>query len=172
SAVLALAHAALALHCEAPHEAPRVERPLVVDGSQVVEFETDLGFVVQLTDARLAMLVVQMTTQGELHTASVLPSLGQLLVPPAYAHPGHYEGGEVIGEAPGRFLVDWIAGDGAELGTATLIASEYTAANFTFARADAEDGLDEGDPWIGHTAILAGVAQKDDEEFSFVFALE
>jgi hypothetical protein len=156
--------------CESAREAPRVERPIVVDGSHVVEVTTDLGFEINLSEARLALADLEFTTAGELHSARLTPGISRFFVASAHAHPGHYEGGEIIGEAKGRFLVDWFEGDEAELATATLIASEYTSANFTFARGD--DELDSQDLLSGHTAVLGGVARRDGFELAFTFVVD
>lgn len=158
--------------CETAREAPRVERPIVVDGSHVVGVTTDLGFEVKLTEARLAIADLQFTTAGELHTARVTPGIGRLFVSSAHAHPGHYEGGELIGEAKGRFFVDWLDDDGAEIATATLITADYTSANFTFARGQDDSGLGEGDPLLGHTAVVGGIARKDEFELAFTFVVD
>lgn len=161
----------LLLACEPAREAPRVERTVVVDGSGVESVTTDLGFGVTLSEVRVVVRDFQFATAGELHTAQRSRSLWDFLVTPAYAHPGHYEGGEVIGEAPGRYLVDWLQ-DGGKLGTATLLVGTYTSANFTFARATEDDGLDEGDPLAGHTARFVGRASKDELEVAFEFTLD
>lgn len=158
--------------CESAREAPRVARRLLVDGSRVQTVVTDLGFEIRLHAARLAIANLEFTTAGELHSTSLGPRLLELFVTPAYAHPGHYEGGAVIGEARGRFLIDWFEGDGTEFGTATLFTGDYSSVNFTFTRAGEEDGLSEGDELLGHTAFLAGTAQTEDFDLSFEFSID
>jgi hypothetical protein len=59
---------------------------------------------------------------------------GGLVDPRAWAHPGHYSGGDVTGELVGEFILDWIGGDGMALGTADLLAGDYNGFNFTFRR--------------------------------------
>ncbi len=141
-------------------EAPRVELAVVVDGSGVEPITTDLGWSVALQEARVAIRDVRFTTAGEIHERAPEPGawLLGLLLPSAHAHPGHFQGGEIIGELPGEFVLDFVGQDRAELGIATLIVGEYTAANFVFRRADE---LDDGDPLRGHTAYLAGTAEQD-----------
>lgn len=170
-AVIGLVGAGL-LGCEPSRDPPRVERPVRADSGGIVVSTSDLGFEVELSQARLAVESFQFTTAGELHTAGLGPHWVAQLVPPAHAHPGHYEGGEVIGELRGRFVVDWFGGDGDELGEATLIVGSYASVNFTFVRAEATDGLETDDPLLGHTALLAGVARKGDAEIAFDFLLD
>ncbi len=149
----------------AAEEAPRIELQVVVDGSRVVPTKTDLGYTVELSDARMVLNDVLFTVRGEAH-ASRGKSLRDWLIAPANAHPGHYQGGEISGEMPGRFVVDFLAGDGAAMGTATLLTGSYESANFTFGHGDADDGL------MGKTAVLAGVATRDSDGKTFTFAAQ
>jgi hypothetical protein len=147
--------------------APRVELDVVVQPSQDT-FQTNDDTTIELTEARIAIDTIEFTTEGEMHArAGILPALHDLVVPTAYAHPGHSAGGEVIGELAGRFVLDCLATE-QTLGLATMLTSEYTGANFTFAVADASDGLDAADPLIGHTFVLAGTATRGDVEVEFV----
>ena len=146
--------------CGTPREAPRVQLPVVVDASGVAPVTTDLGYEVEVTSVRMAVQDVVFTVAGEVHTAFQWQTLVDAFLPTAYAHPGHYQGGEVAGELVGAFVVDWPADDGRELGVATLIAGTYSASNFTFGRGSAEH-LGADDPLVGHTAVLAGTARKD-----------
>lgn len=145
--------------------APRVELDVVVDSKGMVEFETDEGYSITFTRMRVAFEDVEFTTSGEMHAALWQP-LVDLVIPTAYAHPGHYAGGEVIGEMNGRFVVDWLA-QGQSLGTATMLESQYDGANFVFTRASAADGLAPDDPLIGHTFDFAGEARKDGQVWTF-----
>jgi hypothetical protein len=158
----------LAAACDS-EQAPRVTLPVVVDGSGIVEFDTNTGYRVRITQLRVAFDNVEFTSGGEMH-ASLLRrfgrGLGELLVPTAYAHPGHYAGGEVAGEMTGRFVVDWLD-DGAPLGDADLLAATYSGANFVFTRATANDGLETDDPLVGHTMEIAGEATKGGETWTF-----
>jgi len=156
------------LACDS-EQAPRVTLPVVVDSDGIVEFDSDLGYHIQITKLRVAFDNVEFTTGGEMH-ASLIRRVGQglhdLVVPTAYAHPGHYAGGEVTGEMQGRFVVDWLD-DGASLGEAILLGGSYAGANFVFTRATADDGLEAGDPIIGHTIQIEGTATKDGTSFTF-----
>jgi len=159
------------LSCDAPREAPRVSLPLVVDASSIQPVSTDLGYRVELSSARVALSGLVFTVAGEAHSASLLESISRALLPSAFAHPGHYQGGEVTGELLGGFLIEWPTDAGRELGLATLISAPYSALNFTFERAQAE-GLEEDDPLVGHTAHLTGVAYKDGVSVSFSLIID
>jgi hypothetical protein len=145
--------------------APRVELDVVVDSDGMVEFVNAEGYTIRLTRMRVAFENVEFTTGGEEHMAMLRP-LVDLMIPTAYAHPGHDAGGEVIGEMDGRFVVDWLD-EGALLGTAVLIQSDYNGANFVFTRARPGDGIDASDPIVGHTFEIAGEATKDGETWTF-----
>ena len=106
--------------CSEPSEAPRVELPVVVDASQVVPVTTDLGYEVELSSARIVMDDLLFTVAGEVHAASLWRPVSEFVVPTAYAHPGHYQGGEVSGELLGTFVVDWPAEHGRELGNRVI----------------------------------------------------
>lgn len=171
--VLGCAALACAATCSSAQEAARVVLPVVVDSAGVAPLTTDLGYTVTLSEARVALGGVVFTIAGEAHVASAweVPSLSELLIPSAEAHPGHYQGGEVTGELPGSFVIDWAADDGRALGDATLLAGRYTAANFTFERG-AEGVLPAGDALIGHTAALAGVASRDGRQVRFTILID
>lgn len=145
--------------------APRVTLPVVVDGSGTGELTNAEGYTIRLTTLRVAFENVEFTTSGEMHAALWGPVL-DLLVPTAYAHPGHYAGGEVVGEMDGRFVVDWLV-DGAALGDATLLAATYQGANFVFTRARGGDGIASDDPLVGHTFEIAGEAARDGQTWTF-----
>ncbi len=162
----------LAAGCAGAEEAPRLTLPVVVDGSGMTPVHTDLGYEVTLTEARLVADDLEFTIAGEAHTASLWQRLCELVVPPAHAHPGHYEGGDVTGELRGHFVLDLIADDTEPLGTAELIAGVYQSINFTFGKATLDDGLSEGDPLLGHTALLVGSASRGGQSFPFSVALD
>lgn len=146
-------------------QAPRVERSIVVDSRALGAFDNDLGYHIEITTLRVAFDNVEFTTGGEMH-ASLSQRLGELFIPTAHAHPGHYAGGEITGEMLGRFVVDWLD-DGADLGTATMLVADYTGANFVFTRARAGDGIAADDPLIGHTMEIAGIATRGGERWDF-----
>lgn len=147
--------------------APRVDLDVVVQPSSDT-FTTADGITIELTEARMALQTVEFTTEGEMHArAGLLPTLHELVVPTAYAHPGHAAGGEVVGELAGRYVVDWLDG-GSTVGVATMLAADYSGANFTFAVAEAADGLDAEDPLVGHTFLLGGEATRGGTTVDFV----
>lgn len=164
---------ALGLHvsaCSDPEEAPRVELPVVVDGSCLTPVTTDLGYTVQVHGLRMAARDLQFAVAGEVHMTS-REGLRSLLFPSARAHPGHYTGGEVTGELTSRFVLDWINGNGAELGMGTLLQGLYDSANLTLDHADATE-VSADDPLLGHSAYIAGTASKDGGEVHFVAVID
>lgn len=163
---MGLAAAGCGMACSDAQEAERVALPVVVDNRGMTPVQTDLGYDVTLSQARLVVDDLEFTIAGEAHT-SIWQRLGDLMVPQAHAHPGHYQGGDVTGELRGHFILDLIAGNPAPLGVAELIVGTYQASNFTFGHATAADGLPEGDPLIGHTAHLLGQAAKDGASHAF-----
>lgn len=143
---------------------------IVVDGASVIPLHTDLGYRVDLEHCRVAIDTLELTTDGEMH-ASLLGPVWDLVVPNAVAHPGHYAGGEVVGELSGRYVFDWRA-DGDLLGEATLLDAVYSGANFSFTRARVEDGVPPDDPIVGHTFEIVGNATLDDETWQFRVLLD
>ncbi len=158
--------------CDDPEEPARVELPVVVDASGIAVVETNLGYQVELTEARVAVDDLTFAIGGEVHTASRWRTLSDWVIPSAHAHPGHYQDGEVTGELRGHFLVSWLPSDGEPLGRATLIVGRYESANFTFARAGADDGLPAGDELVAHTALLRGQATRDGSTVDFVALID
>ncbi len=157
--------------CSDPDEADRVELPVQVDATGITTVTNDLGYEVEVTQSRVALKELVFTVAGEIHTASLWHLMKEAILPTAHAHPGHYQGGEVTGELPGDFVIDWSAQDGRVLGTATLLTATYSAVNFTFGRGDA-DTLGEEDPLVGHTALFEGVATKDGESVAFTLVID
>lgn len=158
----ALAFSALTLSaCGEPEETPRVELPVVVDSSGLARVANDLGYEITLTDARVMVENIVFTIAGEAHSASLWKRVSDVLVPSAFAHPGHFQGGDVTGELRGRFELNWLEDTTQQLGSATLLVGAYQSANFTFIRATEEDGLSSEDPLLGHTALLRGTAVLD-----------
>lgn len=153
--------------CTPSQEAAHVKLAVAVDGSQLVDAVSDLGYAVHLDAARLAIGDLEFTIRGEMHGATA--SLWGLVIPTAWAHPGHYAGGDVTGELPGAFVLDFLAGDGATLGEAELIVGDYNGCNIHLRRADE---LPEGDPLRGHTAYFAGTATRDGVTIAFTAALD
>jgi hypothetical protein len=164
--------ALFATGCAGAEEATRLALPVVADASGMTPVQTDLGYDVKLSEARLVIDDLEFTMAGEAHTASFWQRLCELVIPSAHAHPGHDEGGDVTGELRGHFLIDLLAADTAPIGVAELIAGVYQSVNFTFAKATAEDGLAPGDPLLGHTALFVGVATRGAEHVPFRIALD
>ncbi len=158
--------------CGDPEEAARVDLPVVLDASGIKQITNNLGYSVTLTGARLMMENLAFTVAGEAHTASLGTRVSNVLVPSAYAHPGHFQGGEVNGELRGRFELNWFDARTPTIGVATLLLGTYKGANFTFTTASESDGLPADDPLIGHTAILEGTATKDAQTFNFSVTLD
>ncbi|MEL6179275.1 MAG: hypothetical protein AAFS10_09985 [Myxococcota bacterium] len=156
--------------CSDSQEALRVELPVVADGNGLHEVTTDQGYTIEITAMRVALTGLEFTTSGEAHLAWWSPS--RWLMGVAYAHPGHYAGGEIIGELPGRYVVDLVEGSGVELGVATLLEGDYNGANFTFAQAGMDDGLEPSDPLMGHSVWLEGVARRDGQTVAFTATID
>lgn len=156
----------LALACGFDSEpAARTPARIFVDADGITSIDTDLGYTVELQRCRVTIDTLEFTTNGEMH-ASLLHHAWGLLIPDAFAHPGHYAGGEVVGELPGRHVIDWLD-DGALIGEATLLDTHYEGTNFSFTRAKVEDGVTPDDPIVGHTMELAGTVTLDDESWEF-----
>lgn len=169
-----------------PSEAPRVELPVVIDGSVLEPATNDLGWTVELSEARVVIEDLRFTTAGEVHergaqeetqlVSQLVSRAGSLLIPRAWAHPGHFQDGEIIGELAGRYVVDFASEDGRELGRATLITGDYAALAFGLGRGDADLGLALEDPLLGHSALLRGVASGEREgqpfELEFEFSID
>jgi hypothetical protein len=167
-----MAFIALSAGCAGAEEATRLALPVVVDASGTARVQTDLGYDVTLSEARLVIDDLEFTMAGEAHTASFWQYLSDLVIPSAQAHPGHYEGGDVTGELRGHFLLDLLADDASPIGVAELITGVYQSVNFTFAKATAEDGLAPLDPLLGHTALFVGVARRGAEHVPFRVSLD
>lgn len=169
---VALLVALFSTACSTPEEATRVTLEVATESSGIVPVTTNLGYVVALTEARAAVENFEFSVAGEVHTASLWRRVSNLLIPNAFAHPGHFQGGDVTGELRGRFLLSWLPEAPAPLGTATLLTGIYKSANFTFRRAGAEDGLAPNDALLGHTALLRGRATKGSASIAFVALLD
>jgi hypothetical protein len=169
----ALVLTALALGvCDPAGEEPvPLSLPVVTDGSQVVPCANAEGWTVEVESLRAAVRDLELTVEGETH-ASLLRRVSELAIPSASAHPGHYAGGEVTGELAGDFVVDFVSGDGAVLGEASLLPGDYNGMNLYFRVATTADGLEAGDPLVGHVAVVSGTATKDAVEIAFDAVLD
>lgn len=135
-----------AFACSESQEAPTVPRTIQVAGAGLDAVTTNLGYDVRLTRARMTIEGLTFTRQLMLAQRSAL----SWLIGTAHAHPGHDGGGQVIGELPGQFAIDWLA-DGRELGTAALLEGGFDGARFAL---------------VGDVE-LAGIATQDGDEFPF-----
>lgn len=169
------------LHACGPEgsEPAQVLLPVTAGPDAIQPCVNNLGWAITLTQARVALADLEFTIEGETHAALRPTSprrpapwrgLADLLVPTAIAHPGHQAGGQVTGSLDGAFLVDVI--DGSTLGTATLLEGDYHGMNLAFRTAGPADGLEAGDPLIGHTAFLAGTAWRDGIDIAFTAVLD
>jgi len=167
---LSLALIALAVGvtgCGGPVEAEQVEVMIETDADELRPVTTNLGYAIDLTEARIMVQDLTFATGGELLTRHVLKRTYNWLIPSAHAHAGHNEGGDVTGELPGRLLLDYLPGEKTQLGMATLLTGDYKSANMTFSRATSEDLADKDDPLLGHTAIFRGTASRDGSTLEF-----
>lgn len=156
--------------CTPSQEAVRVQLPVTIDASTITNSTNEEGWIVTMDTARIAVTDLQFTIQGESH--GVTAWLGDWLIPRAWAHPGHYAGGNVTGELTGAFIFDWFGHDGMMLGSADMLVGDYNGINFTFRVADDGDGLAADDLLLGHTAYFSGVARKNGEEVMFTAVLD
>jgi hypothetical protein len=169
---------ALLAACEDAQEARRVDVPVFTDAEPFASVTTALGYEVTLETMRLAGADVVFAAAGEVHGAipNERPSTARRalgwLVPAAWAHPGHTQGGDVTGEMPGRALLSWGAGGTTEVGLATLIAGRYESAELALVRGTSEDGLAPDDPLVGHTIALTGTATRDGETYPFAAVID
>lgn len=137
--------------------------PVVGEGPGSSAVLTAEGWEVEL--ARFAVGGEDLTFHAEAApVASLLDPLSRLLIPQAHAHPGHGEGGEVLGELAGPFT---LRSDGAStLGEATLYPGTFSSAAFSFAALDEEeDALADGET---PSAVLEGTASRDGVAVPFV----
>ncbi len=160
----------VAAACAPSQEPVHVTLDVELDATGLSATTNDAGWTVELTTARIAAKDLQFTILGEMHGASA--SLGGWLLARAWAHPGHYAGGDVTGELVGEFILDWTAHDGMKLGGADVLVGDYNGLNFTFRSAAVADGLAAADPLLGHTAQLAGTARKGEAVVMFTALLD
>lgn len=147
-------------------EAMSLGYPVVLSPGFPNERSNDEGWSVRLSDFRMAVKNLEFTIEGEVH-GSWLDGVSDMLIPCAYAHPGHSAGGEVTGELVGRFVLDLTGIGPQELGTGTLLEGDYRGFNLYFRTADVDDGLADGDPLLGHGAYIEGTASKSGVDVSF-----
>ncbi len=142
-----------AIGCGTTEEAATVQMPVATAGAPLPAATTDLGYQVQIERMRVAVTGIQFTIEGEAHASAAPP--GTVL------HPGHSAGGEVTGELPGDYILQWNGQPQPPLGDGTLLAGDYFGANFVFRGADARDALPAGDPLDGHAFHITGTVGKE-----------
>ncbi len=159
--------------CLPADEAPRVRLPVVVDPLEDHQLTNNLGYAIELQNARLALGSIAFTTRGELHArCTLIEKMSDLIIPTAHAHPGHDQGGEVIGELPGEFIADWMSDARQNLGPAELIVGDYSAADFTFLQTTSDMVDSPQDSLIEHTIMLSGEAKKDGQTTIFTILIQ
>lgn len=157
-------------------EETRYVHDVPVHAGVLHSFETDKGFTIVLDEVELAIHAIHFTQAGEAHEASRRPLL-DLLLPVAYAHPGHSHGGETTGElhapATAHFAFDTPA---APFGYADLAHGEYDAADLILDRIGSDESCSITAPQTAEldmrpTLRLAGSAEKDEAEYFFSLEL-
>jgi hypothetical protein len=161
---------ALLAGCGSGSEVAEVEMPVEVSSDGMGPATTDLDYTVTVSGLRTALLDVAFTVPGDGIDTALAPLRGPGGAPDL-GHPGHASSGDVTGELPGEHLIDWTA-DGASLGTATLLAGDYSGVNFRFRRAHAGDGLPAGDPLLEHSVYVEGTASKGGVDIAFDAVLD
>lgn len=172
SLITLTAAAALSLGAcsEGSQEAERVELPVVTSTAGLSPVSNALGYTITITSARMAISDVGFTTNGELHVKRA-PLWKRLLINEAQAHPGHYAGGDMIGELAGRHVATFGQAS-QQLGMATMITGQYNGLNLTLTQATAEDGLGVQDPMLGHSVELIGQAKRGERTISFTAQIQ
>lgn len=171
--ILTLATAAtlsLGACSEGSQEAERVELPVFTSAAGLSPVNNALGYTITITSARMAISDVGFTTNGELHVKRA-PLWKRLLINEAQAHPGHYAGGDMIGELAGRHVATF-GQAGEQLGTATMITGQYNGLNLTLTQATANDGLGAQDPMLGHSVELVGQAKRGERTIRFTARIQ
>ncbi|HTV23211.1 MAG TPA: hypothetical protein VMG12_31195 [Polyangiaceae bacterium] len=153
-------------------EAARVNLPVQVDARDLEPVDSDWGYTVELSEARLVVTDLKFAVGGEAHASNGWRRLSDWLVPVAHAHPGHFEGGDVTGELLGSFVTSWLPVASAPIGVATLLEGDYRSASFAFGLGSIDQGLAADDPLIGHTALLRGSATRGSERRDFLLLLD
>lgn len=153
-------------------EATSVNLPVRVDARDIEPVETDRGYTIELSEARLVATDLKFAVAGEEHARNGWQRVADWLVPVAHAHPGHFVGGDVTGELLGRFVTSWLPEDSAPLGVATLLEGNYRSASFAFGHATADDGLAADDPLLDHTGLLRGSATRGGVRREFLVVLD
>lgn len=167
------------LGCGEPRQAPRAELAILVDGTSLEAFETDLGYQVELENVALKIRHMEFTVGGQSHggeVSSLRTELSRLWISEALAHPNHSAGGQVGGALPGEFLLLWQRGVVSQVASGEFIHGDYQGYNLDFSGASgAEHGeFPRADPGDGLMGSMVGVARPvgGGEEIAFEVTLE
>ena len=146
---------------------------LTVTGSNtgIKDCVNDLGWHVAVNRFEVSFQNLEFTIEGDTH-AGLLKRISDVVVPVAQAHPGHLAGGEVTGELPGSFVVDFASPHPTVLGAGTFLEGQYNGMNLYFTTAIKGADGSTADPVVGHTAYIEGVAQKDTTRIPFHITLD
>ena len=169
--LVAIASFALTAACNEPKEAPKVELSVYTEANQWSSFITDLNYEIELERVQLVAKDLNFTTSGQLHSSTLWKEITSSIISKVHAHPGHSQGGEVIGELMGEFLFEWSPGVRKFLGVATLIAGQYSAAEFTFGYGSMESSS-SNDQLMDHSILLSGTATKNEQVLSFLITVD
>ncbi|MFO0723941.1 MAG: hypothetical protein U1E65_09180 [Myxococcota bacterium] len=148
----------------------KLKTDLVADRS----FGTDDGWTVTLSKAQIATGALYYYDGAPAFTA-VKPSLWhQFLenfepIHAAYAHPGHYQAGDALGEVLEPFSADLLSGAAVDLPDGDGISGAFRSGTFSFAAPTAGPAAAE---LMGHIAWIEGQAQKESKTVYFRATLD
>ena len=169
--LVAIVYLVVTSACNEPKEAPKVQLPVYTEADRWSPFMTDLDYAIEIERVQLVAKDLNFTTSGQLHSSTLWQKVTSSILPIVHAHPGHSQGGEVIGELMGEFLFEWSPGDRKFLGIATLIAGPYSAADFTFGYGSM-DSSPSNDQLMDHSIFLSGTATKNEQVLSFLITID
>lgn len=125
-----------------------------------VPFTNSLGYEVWIHQADFLVETTYFTREGEVHLAKRwLPSL-----PSAFAHPGHTQGGEIVGETQGIHLITFNH-ESNLVAEATLLRGAIEAGDITLRNRAEDDEIDRLP--VGASIRLVGSAFRGDQAWPF-----
>ncbi len=114
----------------------------ILTGAVPAPSTSDLEWAVAIDSASLAVQRIELTVGGAQH-ASLLERIHAVLMPTAWAHPGHAADGEVAGELVGPLVLTWPSET--LVGNADGLPGEYQGVNLVFGNLEADtEGLAAG----------------------------
>ena len=128
-------------------EGTRITFPMAVAGVAPTS-PTQTGWTVALTSAEVHLSAARFYTGKVLISRRFDP--WSLIISSAWAHPGHYQEGQALGENLSHLDADLLGGE-VDWGTATAVTGEYGSMQLTYAGA----------------LTLKGTATKGSEHFTF-----